>query len=416
MGDLIMIKNPAIQVNSEIGTLKTVLLHRPGAEIENITPDTMERLLFDDIPFLKNAQIEHDYFAKTLQDKGIETVYIEQLLEDVLADETVKDEFLTRYLNEHHYMNDAMKDIKGYLNTLSTHDLVSTIYAGVRRELVDFKHPNLHDVAGSDAENPFLMDPLPNAYFTRDPQAMMGSGLTINYMTFEARRPESLITEFVMKYHPRFAGNVDIWLDRNTDARIEGGDELVLNDHVLAVGVSQRTSSRAVQALAEELFSNQDSNFDTIVAVEIPHNHAMMHLDTVFTMVNYDQFTVFPGIMDDDGKMNINILHSGDQGQVVMEHRNNLKDTLKEVLKLDDLDLIETGGGDPIIAPREQWNDGSNNLTIAPGEVVTYDRNYVSIKLMQEHGIKVNEIKSSELARGRGGGRCMSQPIWRDNL
>lgn len=411
-----MINDPAIQVNSEIGVLKTVLLHRPGAEIENITPDTMERLLFDDIPFLKNAQKEHDYFAQVLQDRGVETVYIEQLLEDVLADSAVKDDFLTRYLTEHHYVNDAMKDIKEYLNTLSTHDLVSTIYAGVRRELVDFKHPNLHDVAGSDAENPFLMDPLPNAYFTRDPQAMMGSGLTINHMTYDARRPESLITEFVMKYHPRFAGKVDIWTKRNTDARMEGGDELVLNDHTLAIGVSQRTSSRAIQALAEELFTNEDSNFDTILAVEIPHNHAMMHLDTVFTMVNHDQFTVFPGIMDDEGKMNINILRAGDKGEVVMERRDNLKESLKEVLNLDDLDLIETGDGDPIVAPREQWNDGSNNLTIAPGEVVTYDRNYISIKLMQEHGIKVSEIKSSELARGRGGGRCMSQPIWRENI
>lgn len=411
-----MINDPAIQVNSEIGVLKTVLLHRPGAEIENITPDTMERLLFDDIPFLKNAQKEHDYFAQVLQDRGVETVYIEQLLEDVLADSAVKDDFLTRYLTEHHYVNNAMKDIKEYLNTLSTHDLVSTIYAGVRRELVDFKHPNLHDVAGSDAENPFLMDPLPNAYFTRDPQAMMGSGLTINHMTYDARRPESLITEFVMKYHPRFAGKVDIWTKRNTDARMEGGDELVLNDHTLAIGVSQRTSSRAIQALAEELFTNEDSNFDTILAVEIPHNHAMMHLDTVFTMVNHDQFTVFPGIMDDEGKMNINILRAGDKGEVVMERRDNLKESLKEVLNLDDLDLIETGDGDPIVAPREQWNDGSNNLTIAPGEVVTYDRNYISIKLMQEHGIKVSEIKSSELARGRGGGRCMSQPIWRENI
>ncbi|MBM7618054.1 arginine deiminase [Weissella uvarum] len=411
-----MIENPAIQVNSEIGTLKSVLLHRPGAEIENITPDTMERLLFDDIPFLQNAQKEHDYFAKTLQDHGVETVYIEQLLEDVLQDDAVRDEFLTRYLFEHHYLNDAMKDIKAYLNSLEIHDLVATIYAGLRRDLVDFTHPNLHDVAGSDAENPFLMDPLPNAYFTRDPQAMMGNGLTINHMSFEARRPESLITEFVMKYHPRFTGKVDVWLDRNTNARIEGGDELVLNDHTLAIGVSERTSSRAIQALAEELFSNDDSNFDTILAVEIPHNHAMMHLDTVFTMVNYDQFTVFPGIMNDEGKMNINILHAGDNGEVKMEHRDNLKESLKEVLNLDDLDLIETGGGDPIVAPREQWNDGSNNLTIAPGEVVTYDRNYVSIKLMREHGIKVNEILSSELARGRGGGRCMSQPIWRENI
>jgi len=411
-----MIDNPAIQVNSEIGKLKSVLLHRPGAEIENITPDTMERLLFDDIPFLKIAQEEHDFFAKTLRDNGVETVYIEQLLEDVLQDDEIRNEFLTRYLNEHYYTGAAMRDIRNYLNSLDLHTMVATIYAGIRRELVDLTEPNLHDVSGSDAENPFLIDPLPNAYFTRDPQAMMGNGLTINRMTFAARRPESLITEFVMKHHPRFAGKVDIWLDRNTDARIEGGDELVLNDHTLAIGVSERTSSRAIQALAEEMFKNPDSKFDTIVAIEIPHNHAMMHLDTVFTMVNHDQFTVFPGIMDEDGKMNIQILRPDKDGNVTLHPRTNLKKTLMEVLDLPELDLIETGGGDPVIAPREQWNDGSNNLTIAPGEVVTYDRNYVSIKLMEEHGLKVHQIKSSELARGRGGGRCMSQPIWRDNI
>lgn len=411
-----MIDNPAIQVNSEIGELKSVLLHRPGAEIENITPDSMERLLFDDIPFLKIAQEEHDFFAKTLQDNGVETVYIEQLLEDVLQDEAVRNEFLTRYLNEHYYTGAAMRDIRNYLNSLDIHTMVATIYAGIRRELVDLSEPNLHDVSGSDAQNAFLIDPLPNAYFTRDPQAMMGNGLTINRMTFEARRPESLITEFVMAHHPRFAGKVDIWLDRNTDSRIEGGDELVLNDHTLAIGVSERTSSRAIQALAEEMFKNPDSKFDTVVAIEIPHNHAMMHLDTVFTMVNHDQFTVFPGIMDEDGKMNIQILRPDKEGNVTLHPRTNLKKTLMEVLDLPELDLIETGAGDPVVAPREQWNDGSNNLAIAPGEIVTYDRNYVSIKLMEEHGIKVHQIKSSELARGRGGGRCMSQPIWRDNI
>lgn len=410
--------NPAINVNSEIGKLKSVLLKRPGAEVENITPDTMERLLFDDIPFLGIAQQEHDFFANTLRENGVETLYIDDLAVEALdTDEKVREAFVQQYLDEAGYgigtTHDALND---YLKTFNTRDLVTKLYAGVRRNEFDFENDSLHDLAGRDAANPFLLDPLPNAYFTRDPQASIGNGMTINHMTFKARQPESLFTEFVMTHHPRFAGHVDIWRDRNHNTRIEGGDELVLNDHVLAIGVSQRTSSKSIEALAKELFANPDSHFDTVVAVEIPHNHAMMHLDTVFTMVNKEQFTVFPGIMDEGGKMNIFIMTPGPDGTVKLAHRTDLGATLKEVLGLSELDLIETGSGDAIVAPREQWNDGSNTLTIAPGEVVTYNRNYVSNELLRRHGILVHEVISSELSRGRGGPRCMSQPIWREDL
>ncbi|CAH0416066.1 arginine deiminase [Periweissella fabaria] len=411
-------KDPAVNVNSEIGRLKTVLLKRPGEEIENITPDTMERLLFDDIPYLKIAQEEHDAFANTLRDNGAEVLYIDDLAVDVFKDNPqVKTEFLQRFFEEAGYgigtTHDALKD---YLTTFSERDLVTKLYAGVRRNEIEFCNDSLHDLAGRDAANPFLLDPLPNAYFTRDPQASIGNGMTINHMTFKARRPESLFTEYIMKYHTRFAGKVDIWRDRNHDTRIEGGDELVLNDHVLAIGVSERTSSKSIEGLAKELFSNPDAKFDTVVAVEIPHNHAMMHLDTVFTMINYDQFTVFPGIMSAEGKMNIYIMTPGDNGTVKLAHRTDLAATLKEVLGLPELDLILTGNGDDIVAPREQWNDGSNTLAIAPGEVVTYNRNYISNQILREHGIRVHEVISSELSRGRGGPRCMSQPIWREDI
>lgn len=410
--------NPAINVNSEIGKLKSVLLKRPGAEVENITPDTMERLLFDDIPILEIAQQEHDFFANTLRENGVETLYIDDLAVEALdTDEKVREAFVQQYLDEAGYGIGTTHDgLNDYLKTFNTRDLVTKLYAGVRRNEFDFENDSLHDLAGRDAANPFLLDPLPNAYFTRDPQASIGNGMTINHMTFKARQPESLFTEFVMTHHPRFAGHVDIWRDRNHNTRIEGGDELVLNDHVLAIGVSQRTSSKSIEALAKELFANPDSHFDTVVAVEIPHNHAMMHLDTVFTMVNKDQFTVFPGIMDEGGKMNIFIMTPGPDGTVKLAHRTDLGATLKEVLGLSELDLIETGSGDAIVAPREQWNDGSNTLTIAPGEVVTYNRNYVSNELLRRHGILVHEVISSELSRGRGGPRCMSQPIWREDL
>lgn len=411
-------KDPAIKVNSEIGKLKTVLLKRPGEEVENITPDTMERLLFDDIPFLEIAQKEHDFFAQTLRDNGAETLYIDDLAVDVLDKDTaIRDQFVETYLDEAGYglgtTHDALYE---YLKDFSTRDMVTKLYAGIRRNEFDFSNDSLHDLAGRDAANPFLLDPLPNAYFTRDPQASMGNGITINHMTFKARRPESLFTEYIMQHHPRFAGKVNVWRDRNHDTRIEGGDELILNDHVIAIGVSERTSSKSIEGLAKELFKNPESTFDTVVAVEIPHNHAMMHLDTVFTMVNYDQFTVFPGIMNDEGHMNIFIMTPGEKGTVKLTHRTDLATTLKEVLNLSELDMIMTGSGDEIVAPREQWNDGSNTLTIAPGEVVTYNRNYVSNELLRRHGIRVHEVISSELSRGRGGPRCMSQPLWREDI
>lgn len=407
----------AINVNSEIGKLKSVLLHRPGAEVENITPDTMESLLFDDIPFLKIAQKEHDFFAQTLRDNGAETLYIEDLATDVFAKDTaVKDEFLTRFLTEAGYKHGRTFDsLKEYLEGLETKEMVDKIYAGVRKNELDLQRSVLSDLAGSDAANPFYLNPLPNAYFTRDPQASMGVGMTINRMTFAARQPESMITEYIMKHHERFAGT-PIWRDRNHTTRIEGGDELILSKNVVAIGVSQRTSSKSIQALAKELFSNPLSTFDTVLAVEIPHNHAMMHLDTVFTMINYDQFTVFPGIFSQDGNINVFVLKQGKDGEVEINRMSDLGKALKQVLNLSELDLIETGDGDPIVAPREQWNDGSNTLAIAPGEIVTYDRNYVSIELLKQHGIKVHEILSSELARGRGGARCMSQPLWRDEI
>ncbi|MCL2858293.1 MAG: arginine deiminase family protein, partial [Streptococcaceae bacterium] len=349
-----------IQVNSEIGKLKSVLLHRPGAEVENITPDTMNQLLFDDIPYLKIAQKEHDYFAQTLKDAGTEVLYIENLATeafDTSAD--VKKEFLNRLLVEAGYRQGKTFDaLSEYFISMNTKDMVDKIYAGVRKKELDIKRTLLSDMAGSDAENYFYLNPLPNAYFTRDPQASMGVGMTINKMTFPARQPESLITEYVMAHHPRFK-DTPIWRDRNHTTRIEGGDELVLNKHTVAIGVSERTSSKSIQALAKELFDNPLSTFDQVLAVEIPHNHAMMHLDTVFTMINHDQFTVFPGIMDGAGNINVFILRPGKGDEIEIEHLTDLKSALKKALNLSELDLIECGDGDPIVAPREQWNDGS---------------------------------------------------------
>ena len=403
-----------IHVTSEIGKLKTVMLHRPGREIENITPDSMYRLLFDDIPYLPIAQEEHDYFAQTLRDQGIEVLYFEKLAAEALADQDVKEEFVDRMVAESGYAAGLIHDVlKEYPLAMNTQDMVNKIFEGVRREEIDLPHMTLQQAA-EDTEWPFVMDPMPNAYFTRDPQASIGDGLSINRMTFPARQRESLITEYIIKHHPRFAGQVNVWRDRNHETHIEGGDELVLSDHVFAIGISQRTTADAIEDIAKNLFKK--SNYDTVIAIKIPHNHAMMHLDTVFTMIDYDKFTVHPAILDENGHVDNWVLHPGKDGEITMEHHTDIKEVLKKALNKDDIDLIPTGNGDPIIAAREQWNDGSNTLAIAPGEVVTYNRNYVSNDLLRKHGILVHEVRSSELSRGRGGPRCMSCPIVREDL
>lgn len=403
-----------IHVTSEIGKLKTVMLHRPGREIENITPDSMYRLLFDDIPYLPIAQEEHDYFAQTLRDQGIEVLYFEKLAAEALADQDVKEEFVDRMVAESGYAAGLIHDVlKEYLLAMNTQDMVNKIFEGVRREEIDLPHMTLQQAA-EDTEWPFVMDPMPNAYFTRDPQASIGDGLSINRMTFPARQRESLITEYIIKHHPRFAGQVNVWRDRNHETHIEGGDELVLSDHVFAIGISQRTTADAIEDIAKNLFKK--SNYDTVIAIKIPHNHAMMHLDTVFTMIDYNKFTVHPAILDENGHVDNWVLHPGKDGEITMEHHTDIKEVLKKALNKDDIDLIPTGNGDPIIAAREQWNDGSNTLAIAPGEVVTYNRNYVSNDLLRKHGILVHEVRSSELSRGRGGPRCMSCPIVREDL
>lgn len=405
-----------IHVYSEIGKLKTVMLHRPGKELENLAPDILHRMLIDDIPYLKIAQEEHDAFAHVLRQQGIKVLYLEDLLAESLTDEKVRRVFLDQLLDESSIKKqDPLHQLLlNYLQELLTKEMVKTVIAGIRKSAIHNSTPSLADLA-EDPDYPFYLDPMPNVYFTRDQQAAIGSGMTINRMTFRARRRESLFMETILKNHPDFKNaTIPVWRDRYHHGRLEGGDELVLNNHVLAVGISQRTSATAITDLAHNLFDH--SSYDTILAIKIPHNHAMMHLDTVFTMINYDQFTVHPFILDKAGKIDIYVLQPDDHNGVKITEKNDLVQVLKENLHLSELDLIPTGGGDPIAAPREQWNDGSNTLAIAPGEVVTYDRNYVSNDLLRKHGIIVHEIRSSELSRGRGGPRCMSCPLIREDL
>ena len=409
-------KSP-IHVTSEIGTLKTVLLKRPGKEVENLVPEYMQRLLFDDIPYLPIIQKEHDYFAETLKNRGTEVLYLENLMIETLTNTQLKTQFINDILRESQSnVNGAAESLREYLLSFSTSALVEKVMSGVLKKEIETSK-KLHLYEYMDDHYPFYLDPMPNLYFTRDPAASIGNGISINKMREPARQRESLFMQYIIKHHPRFSDHqVPVWFDRDYPFSIEGGDELVLSDEVIAIGVSERSSARAIEKLAVNLFKKQDS-FKKVLAVEIPKCRAFMHLDTVFTMVDHDKFTIHPAILGPEGNMNVYILEKGQtEDTVKISHRNNLQEAMKEALGLSDLVLIPCGGDDEIASSREQWNDGSNTLAIAPGVVVTYDRNYISNDLLRAYGIKVIEIPSSELSRGRGGPRCMSMPIVREDL
>lgn len=406
----------AIQVKSEIGRLKKVMLHRPGKELEHLVPGDLERLLFDDIPYLKAAQNEHDLFAGILREQGVEVAYLEDLTAEVLKNNAeLKEQFIVQFIEEGEVNDTRVKEnLASFLMEIPDEkELVMKVMSGVRDE--ELKIRTKGPLASLlNTESQFLLDPIPNLYFTRDPFASIGNGVSLNCMYSRTRRRETIFGEYILKYHTEFAGQTPFYYDRKQPYSIEGGDILNISNKVLAVGISQRTTPEAIELLAQSIFADENSEIDTILAMDIPAMRAYMHLDTVFTQVDYDKFTIHPGILR---TLRVFEVKKGEKtGELkVTEKAQTLKNILKESLEVDDVTLIHCGGKDMIVSEREQWNDGSNTLCIEPGKVVVYDRNYVTNQILRDNGIEVLEMPSSELSRGRGGPRCMSMPLIRNN-
>ena len=402
-----------VNVKSEIKPLKRVLLHRPGNELLNLTPNTLEELLFDDIPFLKVAQEEHDAFAQALRDNGVEVVYLEDLMTEVLdQNPDVRETFLKQFIEEAGIRTDRyQKIIFDYLNDNypENKDLVLKTMEGINlTELHTDKSNSLVDLVSEASK--MVVAPMPNLYFTRDNFAMIGNGVSINRMYSVTRNRETIYAEYIFGNHPDFE-DVPEYYSRYNTFHIEGGDILNINDHVLAVGISQRTEPDAIDALAHNIFNDETSPIDTILAFNIPNNRAMMHLDTVFTQIDTDKFTIHPGIM---GPLTVFEITPEGEGIKVKEMTGKLEDILEKYVGMP-VELIPCGGGDRIAAEREQWNDGSNTLCIAPGKIVVYERNDVTNKVLRDKGLDLIIVPSAELSRGRGGPRCMSMPIWRED-
>lgn len=404
-----------IKVTSEIKPLKKVLLHKPGAEIENLTPEYLERLLFDDIPYLEVAQQEHDAFADVLRQNGVEVVYLHELAAEVIADEEIKEKFINQFIEEAGIKSpEVQKNVYNFLKGIENNEeLIRKTMAGINKnELPQLTNKSLSDLAEDDY--PFVADPMPNLYFTRDPFASIGNGVSLNKMYSVTRNRETLYADYIFKYHKDFKGQVERFYDRDFEYHIEGGDILNLTEKTLAIGISQRTQANAIEHIAKQIFFKSSNNkIETILAFNIPNNRAMMHLDTVFTQIDVDKFTIHPGIQ---GPLQVFEVTKGNaEGELKIQELNaKLEDVLAKYLGVEKVTLIQCGGGDKVIADREQWNDGSNTLCIKPGEVVVYSRNYITNRLLVENGIKIHVIPSSELSRGRGGPRCMSMPLERE--
>lgn len=405
-----------IHVTSEIRPLKKVMLHRPGNELLSLTPDKLGELLFDDIPYLEAAQQEHDAFAQTLRDNGCEVVYLEDLMTEALAAHPEEiDPFIDQWLEEGNIKTTRWKArLHDYLRTnYQGKDLVLKTMAGITvAEMGDIYAYSLEDRITPPYD--LIVAPMPNLYFARDPFASVGNGIALNKMHFPTRRRETIYAEYIFRLHPDFQ-EVPHYYDRTSHGSIEGGDILNLSESVLAVGISERTSPDAIERLAKRLFRDPDAHIRTVLAFRIPSTRAFMHLDTVFTAVDVAKYTVHPLIL---GPLEVyEITPPTDDPHVLGIRR--VDGTLEQILETytgeEHVQLIPCGGNDPIAAAREQWSDGSNTLCISPGKIVTYSRNAITNRVFRENGLEVLEIPSAELSRGRGGPRCMSMPLWRED-
>ena len=398
-----------IQVYSEIAPLRRVLLHRPGQELEHLVPGSLERLLFDDIPYLKGAQAEHDRFAQVLRDNGVEVVYLSKLTAEALSqDKAFIRDFTQKSGSVAHRYE---RELQAYLGSIEdVHEMVLQTMAGIPFSDLALDHAeSLTAMLHCKAD--FALEPIPNLYFTRDPFASVGGGVALHRMYSATRRRETLYGAYILQHHPEYAGT-PFYYTPDSPYSLEGGDVMNLSESVLAVGISQRTMPEAIEQLARNVFRRPESKIRTILAMSIPSKRAFMHLDTVMTQVDVDKFVVHPAILP---TLRIFEVTQGKGGELTARQLDmDLAHALAHYLHLDQVTLILCGGQDQIAAQREQWNDGSNTLCIRPGVVIAYDRNYITNEILESYGITVLKIPSGELSRGRGGPRCMSMPLIRD--
>ena len=387
--------------NSEVGRLRTVMLHRPGPELGRLTPRNNDSLLFDGIPWVGRAQDEHDAFAQALRDHDVEVLYLVELLTETLENPAAHEQIIESTTATLHLGDGLREYLTAAMSDLSPADLATVVTAGLRND--EIKHRSI--VTSLLRADDFLVDPLPNLLFTRDSSVWLPGRVAVTSLAMPARMRETQLTNLVYEHHPRFAG-VERLHGPHLE-HLEGGDVLLLAPGVMAVGVGERTTPAGFETFARQVLGAELAH--TLLAVPIAQERATMHLDTIVTMVDVDTVVIYPNVADH--LRAFTVTWTGDDLEASSEQP--FFAAAAEAMGIDTLHQIDTGL-DPVTAEREQWDDGNNTLAIGPRLAVAYERNEQTNARLEHHDIEVVAIRGSELGSGRGGPRCMSCPIERD--
>jgi arginine deiminase len=406
----------SLGVHSEAGKLRAVMVCRPGLAHRRLTPGNREALLFDDVIWVDKAIEDHDFFTRVMRERGIEVLELHTLLAQICLDPVARDWILDRRITEEEVGSGMLRELRLWLEQLPALQLAQRLIGGIAKDELPFE---AHGLFGGYLErSDFVLPPLVNLLFQRDPSAWIYGGVTLHPMFWAARRKETLLQSAVYRFHPRFAGHTKVWWgdpDRNYGAEtLEGGDVMPIGNGVVLIGMGERSSPQAITQVARSLFAGGGAR--RVIACQLPKRRTAMHLDTVFSFLDIDFVSIYPDVAEG---IRCTSLYPGETGGLpeirYERHDAPFLRVVAEALGVGSLRVLTTGG-DAYESEREQWDDGNNVLALDRRVVLAYDRNTDTNRKMRQAGVEVIEIPGSELGRGRGGAHCMSCPIWRDPI